>query len=73
VGVVTAYTAGQSITIQAKDGASYTFALNAEIKLLPPERADKLTIGSRVTIIAPRDPASGGVTVLGIVIHPDTP
>ena len=73
VGTVTEYTAGSSITIQDKDGNTYTFALTGETKLLPAERAGALAVGSRVTIIAPRDPASGGVTVKGIVIHPAAP
>jgi hypothetical protein len=73
VGIVTAYTAGSSITIQDKDGNSFTFTITSETKLLPAERAGTLAVGSRVTIIAPRDPASGGVTVKGIVIHPVTP
>jgi hypothetical protein len=70
VGMVTEYTVGHSITIQDKDGNTYTFALTHETKLLPAERAGALAVGARVTIIAPRDPASGGVTVKGIVIHP---
>jgi len=73
VGTVTEYVAGSSITIQDKDGNTYTFALIGEAKLLPAERAGALAVGSRVTIIAPRDPASGGVTVKGIVIHPSSP
>jgi len=73
VGIVTAYTVGASITIQDKDGNTYAFALTSETKLLPAERVGMLGVGSRVTIIAPRDPASGGVTVKGIVIHPATP
>ena len=73
VGTVTEYVAGSSITIQDKDGNTYTFALTVETKLLPAERAGALSVGSRVTIIAPRDPASGGVTVKGIVIHPSSP
>jgi hypothetical protein len=73
VGTVTSYTAGSSITIQDKDGNTYTFALTGDTKLLPPERAATLAMGSRVTIIAPRDPANGGVTVKGIVIHPAAP
>ena len=73
VGIVTAYTPGASITIQDKDGNTFTFTITGEIKLLPPERADQLAVGSRVTIIAPRDPASGGVNVKGIVIHPVKP
>jgi len=73
VGVVTAYTAGSSITIQDKNGNSYTFTITGETKLLPAERAGMLAVGARVTIIAPRDPATGGVTVKGIVIHPAAP
>ena len=73
VGVVTKYTPGVSITIQDKDGNTFSFTLSSETKLLPAERAEQLAVGSRVTIIAPRDPASGGVTVKGIVIHPAKP
>jgi hypothetical protein len=73
VGVVTDYTAGSTISIQDKDGNTYTFAITADTKLLPAERAATLAVGSRVTIIAPRDPANGGVTVKGIVIHPAVP
>jgi len=73
VGIVTEYTAGNSITIQDKHGNSYTFAIAGETKLLPAERAGTLAVGSRVTIIAPRDPASGGTAVKGIVIHPAKP
>jgi hypothetical protein len=73
VGIVTEYTEGSSITIQDKDGNTFTFAITSETKLLPAERAETLEVGSRVTIIAPRDPASGGVKVKGIVIHPAKP
>jgi hypothetical protein len=70
VGIVTEYIGGSSITIQDKDGNTFTFTVIADTKLLPAERAADLAAGSRVTIIAPRDPASGGVNVTGIVIHP---
>ena len=73
VGTVTEYTPGASITIQDKDGNTYTFTITGEIKILPPERVDQLAVGSRVTIIAPRDAATGGVIVKGIVVHPATP
>lgn len=73
VGIVTAYTADSSITIQDKKGNTYTFALSPETKLLPAERAGQLAVGSRVTIIAPCDPASDEVVVKGIVIHPAIP
>ena len=73
VGIVTEYTASSSITIQDKDGNTYTFAITNETKLLPAERSGTLAVGSRVTIIAPRSPATGGVVVKGIVIHPAAP
>jgi hypothetical protein len=71
VGWVTEYTPGVSITILASDGLTYTFSLTADTKILPAERAAELTIGSRVTIIAPRDPAALGWTASGIVVHPE--
>jgi len=70
VGTVTAYTAGSSITIQTKKGESFTFEITPETVLLPAERAGELAVGSLVTIVAPRDPATGGVRVRGIVVHP---
>lgn len=70
VGWVTAYTPGSSITIQASDGSLYTFALTGDTIILPADRAGELAVGSRVTIIAPRDPSSLGWTARGIVIHP---
>ena len=73
VGLVTEYTPGASITIQDKNGHTYTFTITGEIKILPAERAGQLAVGARVTIIAPRDPATGGVTVTGIVVHPPKP
>lgn len=73
VGIVTGYTAGSGITIQDKDGNVFTFTLTTETKLLPAERAGDLAVGSFVTIIAPRDPATGGVNVTGIVVHPNKP
>jgi hypothetical protein len=69
VGIVTAYTA-ESITIQDKKGETFIFELAADTVILPAERAGELAVGSRVTIIAPRDPATGGVRVRGIVVHP---
>jgi hypothetical protein len=69
VGWVTQYS-GASITIQAHDGNSYTFLLSGDTKILPEERAGELAVGSRVTIIAPRDPSSTQPTAKGIVVHP---
>ena len=73
VGVVTEYSPGSSITIQTRDGSISTFALTAETKILPAERAEELTVGSRVTVIAPRDIAGGEAIAKGIVIHPPKP
>ncbi len=70
VGTITAYSAGSSITITASDGNSYTFTLTGDTKILPTERAGELAVGSRVTIVAPRDPSSLGSTASGIVVHP---
>jgi len=70
VGWVTEYTPGVSITILAHDGNTYAFLLTADTKILPAERAGELGIGSRVTLIAPRDPALLGWTAFGIVVHP---
>lgn len=72
VGTVTAYTPGVSITILTHDGQTYTFALAANLKILPVERASELSVGSRVTVIAPRDPESSVWTARGIVVHPAT-
>ncbi len=70
VGKVTAYTPGVSITIQATDGAAYTFSLNADTRILPQSQAASLAVGSLVTVIAPRVPSSQGWTATGIVVHP---
>src|SRR6266498_889428 len=59
VGTVTAYTSGASISIQAKDGKTYTFTLSGDTKILPAKRVGQLAVGSFVTIIAPRDVAGG--------------
>ena len=70
VGIVTAYEAEVSITIQAKDDLLYTFTLTEETKILPAEKAEQLGVGALVTIIAPRDVTGGDPTAIGIVIHP---
>jgi hypothetical protein len=70
VGTVTAYTPGVSITITTMDGASHTFAITDKTSIQPSGGAASLTVGSRVTIVAPRDAASGPATALGIVVLP---
>ena len=73
VGVVTAYSPGESVAIQDKNGNTFTFSLNEDTKLLPAARAGTLAVGSRVTVIAPRNPANDGTVAKGIVIHPAVP
>jgi hypothetical protein len=73
VGQVTAYTAGESISILAKDGQTYTFKLAENVKILPAERADLLVVGAWVTIISPRDVTQVEPVALGIVVHPAAP
>jgi len=73
VGTVTAYTSGASISIQAKDGKTYTFTLSGDTKILPAKRVGQLAVGSFVTIIAPRDVAGGTAVAKGIVVHPVKP
>lgn len=70
VGTVTAYTAGVSITVQAKDGGTSTFALSAGVKILPKHRAEELAVGSTVTIISRRNVTGSELTAQGIVVHP---
>ncbi|MBI3760597.1 MAG: hypothetical protein HY260_01865 [Chloroflexi bacterium] len=69
VGTVTAYTPGASITLRDKDNNTYTFAITSDTRILPRERAGQLAVGSRVTIISPRDVSGGALTAQGIVIH----
>lgn len=71
VGIVTEYTAGESITIQGKDGEPCTFLLSEGTKVLPADRAEELKVGSLVTIICPRDVAGGKLLATGIVVHPE--
>ncbi len=73
VGTVTAYAAGSSITIQDKDGNTFSFAIDANTKVLPQDRAAQLAIGSRVTIISRRDVTGGALTAQGIVVRSTTP
>ena len=70
VGIVTDYQPGVSITIQDKDGETFTFLITPDTKILPPDRASELVVGVYVTIITPRDVTGGPLTAAGIVIHP---
>jgi hypothetical protein len=70
VGWVTAYTPGVSITIWDHKSLYYTYVLTPDIKILPKNRVGELAIGSRVTILARRDPTTLGWIAFGIVVHP---
>jgi len=70
VGIVTEYTPAVTITIMDKYGKTFTFLLTDQTKILPADRADKLVVGSFVTIICPRDVTGGSLTATGIVVHP---
>lgn len=70
VGVVTAYAPGASISIQPKKGDLITFSIGTDIKILPEARTAELTVGSLVTIIAPRDVTNPVLAAVGIVVHP---
>ncbi len=72
VGWVTDYQPGVSITIQARDGNTYTFQLAPQVKILPADRAAQLAPGALVTIIAPRNPSQLNWVAVGIVVHPAT-
>jgi hypothetical protein len=70
VGVVTEYTPGASISILDNHGETQTFALSDQTKILPQEWAGELVLGSKVTIVARRDPTGGAATANAIVVHP---
>ena len=71
VGTVTEYTAGASLTIVDKKGVSTTFKLTAETKICLVDPAAVLAVGSRVTVVAPRDPKVLVQTARAIVVHLD--
>lgn len=73
VGVVVAYVPGQSITIVDQSGNQHAYMISSSLKILPPGRANSLTIGSFVTVIAPASLSQGKETAVGIVIHPHVP
>lgn len=71
VGIVTEYTPGESITIQAKEDKLFTYLLTEDTKILPSEREELLQVGAKVTIISPRDLTRLDQTALKIVVHPE--
>jgi hypothetical protein len=73
VGLVTAYTPGDSITIMDKDGNEKTFELAADLKIVPKHRVDMLAVGAYVTVVTPNNVENGKNIVVQIVIHPQAP
>lgn len=72
-GIVVAYLPGQSITIADKNGTQIEFVIDPSMKILPPEAANSLKLGSYVTIIAPASIDKGKQIAVGIVVKPDVP
>ena len=72
-GIVVAYLPGQSITIADKNGNQIEFVIDPSMKILPPEAANSLKLGSYVTIIAPASISKGKQIAVGIVVKPDVP
>lgn len=70
VGKVTGYTPGVSITIIDQKGATGTFLITGDTRILPEARKGDLQVGARVTVISPRRPADGPPVAQGIVVHP---
>jgi hypothetical protein len=73
VGIVFAYTPGESITIVDREGDPYTFELASPLRIIPRHRANQLAPGTFVTVIAPANDPNNKQVATGIVIHPNTP
>jgi hypothetical protein len=73
VGLVIAYTPGESITIVGRDGELETFTLASPLRIVPANRAGLLGPGAFVTVQAPSNDPNNRQTAVGIVIHPDRP
>lgn len=70
-GIVIAYLPGQSITIVDQQGTQLEFVIDPSLKILPPELANSLKVGSKVTIIAPASISKEKQIAVGIVVKPD--
>ncbi len=68
VGTVTSYVAGSSIVVKDKKDATSTFVVNAETKIELKKGATGVTVGSRVTVVAKRDPATDQFTAKAILV-----
>src|SRR5512139_3568048 len=72
-GVVVDYLPGQGITIVDQSGTQHQYTIASTVKILPPVRANALTVGSFVTVIAPASLSQGKQVAVGIVVHPHIP
>jgi hypothetical protein len=72
-GVVVEYLPGQSITIVDQNATQHQYTISSSVKILPPVRANALSVGSFVTIIAPASLSQGKQVAVGIVVHPHIP
>jgi hypothetical protein len=73
VGLVVAYSPGNSITIVDRRSNEFTFELDSPLRIVPRHRAHLLARGAFVTVIAPNDAPGGYHVAEGIVIHPNVP
>lgn len=73
MGVVVDFQPGQSITVVDQSGVQHEYMISSTLKILPPVRANALTVGSFVTIIAPASLSHGKELAVGIVVHPHIP
>ena len=73
VGMVVAYTPGQSITIVDDKGNQSEYMLDPFMKIEPAEKANSLGVGSFVTIIANASINKEKQIAVGIVVHPKAP
>jgi len=67
VGEVTAYDAGNSITVKNKKGDTSTFTLDNKTKIMPEGKTP--AVGDTVTVVARRIPSATTWTAQAIVIH----
>ncbi len=74
-GIVTAYLPGVSLSIQDKEGASFSFLITSETRIMlgPKDNPGELAVGASVSVDALQDAASGSLTAIIIVVHPKEP
>jgi len=73
VGVVIAYTPGESITILDESGKQHEYMISSTLKIDPATATNSIVVGSFVTIIAPASLSEGKEMAVGIVVHPKIP